>query len=163
MKKRKLFINAKQVVAVLFLCIAIFFIVALFLLRDQLTDYTSKAMKAQVSTQVSQDMANYIDSSYNYMSKGESYKATFLEFGATGCSTCKRMESVMEEIKHYHGKDINVVFVHVLKNENRRLMKYFGVATIPTQVLLNKKGKEFYRHSGFITPEEIVKEVDRIK
>jgi thioredoxin 1 len=42
-------------------------------------------------------------------------------------------------------------------------MKYFGVATIPTQVLLNRNGKEFYRHSGYITPEEIVKEVNRNK
>lgn len=34
-------------------------------------------------------------------------------------------------------------------------MKYFGVTSIPTQVLLNKDCKEFFRHSGYISTEEL--------
>ena len=36
---------------------------------------------------------------YNYTKSDLDYKITFLEFGSTGCSACKRMESVMESIK----------------------------------------------------------------
>jgi thioredoxin-related protein len=42
-----------------------------------------------------------------------------------------------------------VVFLNILKLENQALMKYNGVAAIPTQVLLKKDGKAFYRHSGY--------------
>jgi len=43
-----------------------------------------------------------------------------------------------------------VVFLNILKPENQLLMKYYGIAVIPTQVLLDKEGEEFFRHSGFI-------------
>jgi hypothetical protein len=36
-------------------------------------------------------------------------------------------------------------------------MKYFGIASIPTQVLLNKTGKEFFRHTGYYSAEELVR------
>jgi thioredoxin 1 len=163
MNNKKLFIRGKQVVAILMLCVAVFFIVGLFLFKGQMNEYASRAMKAQSTSEIDSEVASYIDSSYNYIANNMKYKATFLEFGATGCSTCKRMESVMEEIKTSYGREINVVFIHAAKHENRKLLKYYGVATIPTQVLLNKEGKEFFRHSGYITPEEIVKEVNRIK
>ncbi len=35
-------------------------------------------------------------------------------------------------------------------------MKYFGIASIPTQILLNKEGKEFFRHSGFIEKNDLI-------
>ena len=34
-------------------------------------------------------------------------------------------------------------------------MKYYGIAVIPTQVLLDKQGKEFFRHSGFISTGDL--------
>jgi len=45
---------------------------------------------------------------------------------------------------------LNVVFLNILKPENQLLMKYYGIAVISTQVLLDKEGEEFFRHSGFI-------------
>jgi len=38
-------------------------------------------------------------------------------------------------------------------------MKYYGIAVIPTQVLLDKEGKEFFRHSGYLPTSDIQKEV----
>ena len=38
-------------------------------------------------------------------------------------------------------------------------MKYYGIAAIPTQVLLNKEGKEFFRHTGFYSTEELGKQI----
>lgn len=33
-----------------------------------------------------------------------------------------------------------------------------GVGTIPTQILLDKHGKEFFRHSGYYSASELEKE-----
>jgi thioredoxin 1 len=65
------------------------------------------------------------------------------------------MESVLDEIKAKYPEKVNVVFLNILKPENQLLMKYCGIAVIPTQVLLDKDGKEFFRHSGFYFAEEL--------
>jgi thioredoxin 1 len=35
-------------------------------------------------------------------------------------------------------------------------MKYYGIAAIPTQVLLDKTGKEFFRHTGYLSTKELI-------
>lgn len=67
----------------------------------------------------------------------------------------------MEEIRTKHPQTIQVVFLNVLKNESQELMKFFGVASIPTQVLLNKEGKEFFWDSGYYSAEEHQLEVSK--
>jgi thioredoxin 1 len=41
--------------------------------------------------------------------------------------------------------------------ENQPLMKYYGIAAIPTQVLLNKEGKEYLRHTEYFSTEKLIK------
>jgi len=65
------------------------------------------------------------------------------------------MEEVMEKIKtEYKGK-VNVVFINLMEPESKRFFEYYGVATIPTQILLDRKGKEFFRHTGFYPADEL--------
>jgi hypothetical protein len=45
------------------------------------------------------------------LKNGIKYQVTFLEFGAKGCSACKRMESVMSKIRTKYSNRVNVVFV----------------------------------------------------
>ncbi len=61
----------------------------------------------------------------------------------------------MEEINKKYPQTVNVVFLNIVKPENQIFMKYFGIASIPTQVLLYKKGNEFFRHSGYYSTEEL--------
>ncbi|HAQ21821.1 MAG TPA: hypothetical protein DCR40_21715 [Prolixibacteraceae bacterium] len=129
-----------------------------FALKDSMNTYVSKMMKAQAGSEIIHSGSAFVDSTYNYAKNGKNHQVTFLEFGATGCSACKRMESVMEEIRKKYPQTVNVVFLNVLKPENQDLMKYFGIASIPTQVLLDKDGKEFFRHSGYYSTEELEKE-----
>jgi len=81
-------------------------------------------------------------------------KAVMLELGSVGCIPCEQMKPVMEKLRaNYKGK-LEVIFVDVRKDrENGRR---FGVAMIPTQVFLDRSGKEFHRHIGFYGYEEIV-------
>ncbi len=126
-----------------------------FSFKDNLNNYVSEMMQKQVSHEIAQSGNTLIDSLYNYSANGFNYEITFLEFGATSCSNCKRMESVLEEIRKKYPTHVNVVFLNVLKSENQNLMKLYGIATIPAQVLIDKNGKEFFRHTGFISANEI--------
>ncbi|HCY41029.1 MAG TPA: hypothetical protein DHV48_06685 [Prolixibacteraceae bacterium] len=135
------------------------FIIIGYALKENMNNYLSKMMKAQAGSEIINSGSAYVDSTFNYTKNGLNYQLTFLEFGSTGCSACKRMESVMTEIRTKYPQTVNVVFLNILKPENQDLMKYFGVAAIPTQVLLDKEGKEFFRHSGYISTEELSKNI----
>jgi thioredoxin 1 len=115
-------------------------------------------MKEQAAPEIANSGAAYVDSTFNYTKNKQGYQVTFLEFGAN-CLACKRMESVMEEIRTKYPQTVNVVFLNILKPESQILMKYYGIASIPTQVLLNKDGKEFFRHTGYYSAEEIDMEI----
>jgi len=80
-------------------------------------------------------------------------KIVMLELGSVGCIPCEQMKPVMEKLRtNYKGK-LEVIFIDVRKDkENARK---FGVTMIPTQVFLDKNGKEFHRHMGFYGYEEI--------
>jgi thioredoxin 1 len=123
--------------------------------RDKLNQYLSNTMVKNAAPAIKDSGAAYIDSAFNYSKNGLEYKITFLEFGATGCVACRKMESVMEEEKQQCPDKVNVVFLNILKPQNQTLMKYYGIAAIPTQVLLNKEGKEFFRHTGYITTNDL--------
>jgi thioredoxin 1 len=80
-------------------------------------------------------------------------KVVMLELGSVGCIPCEQMKPVMEKLRtNYKGK-LEVLFVDVRKD--RDSARRFGVYAIPTQVFLDKNGKEFHRHMGFYAYEEI--------
>ena len=66
-----------------------------------------------------------------------------------------QMKPIIEELqKDYKGK-LEVVFIDVWK-DNSAAEKY-GIQSIPTQVFLDENGKEFFRHTGFFSKEDILK------
>jgi thioredoxin 1 len=65
------------------------------------------------------------------------------------------MKPVMDAIeKDYAGK-VNVVFHDVWKTEGREYGEMYKIRLIPTQVFLDKEGKEIARHEGYFPQEEI--------
>jgi len=157
MEKQKSSIKFKQILSWLFIVCSVLFLVALFVFKDNLTGFSSKLMLAQADPQIINTEARRIDSAYNYNKNGQPYQFTFLEFGAKGCSACKRMEGVMEEIKATFPNRVNVNFINVRLPENQKIMEFFGVVVIPTQVLLDKDGKEYFRHTGYFAAEDLIK------
>ena len=63
----------------------------------------------------------------------------------------------MDEIKREYRNRVKVVFVNVSQKDNKELVDYFGIVTIPTQVLLNKEGKEYFRQNGYLSAVELSK------
>jgi thioredoxin 1 len=149
----------KKIIAWLPLLLLTLVFLGIYLARDSMTGFASRLIKEQTSDEIHDAGAAFVDSAFNYMQNGESFGYTFLEFGAEGCSACKKMELVMSEIRGRYPDKVNVVFINVLLPENQVLMKYFGVVAIPTQVLLNKEGEEFFRHSGYYTTVDLLSEM----
>lgn len=81
-------------------------------------------------------------------------KAVMLEIGSVGCIPCEKMRPIMKKLSdNYKGK-LEVIFVDI--KVDRKTASNFGVYMIPTQVFLDKTGREFYRHIGFFPYEDIV-------
>lgn len=149
----------KQILNLLAVILSLLFFIALFIFKDKLTNTASEMVKMQAGAETVQSVTAYIDSAYNYKNNAQSYEVTFLEFGSTGCSACKRMEKVMEDIRQQYPDKVNVVFYNITFPKNRKLMKYYGVSVIPTQLLLDAEGNEFFRHTGYIPTQELITEM----
>ena len=88
-------------------------------------------------------------------SQNTAAEITFIELGSDKCIPCRQMQPVMRSIEEKYGAKIKVIFHDVWKDRSQA--QKFGIQLIPTQVFLDKDGKEFYRHEGFFAEDEIVK------
>jgi thioredoxin 1 len=84
-------------------------------------------------------------------------KVTFIELGSVRCIPCQKMQPVMKSIEANYGNEVKVVFHDVWTKEGKPYADKFKINAIPTQVFLDAKGKEFFRHEGFFAEEELVK------
>jgi thioredoxin 1 len=85
---------------------------------------------------------------------GGDFPVTFVELGSVGCIPCDRMKPVMKAIEEEYAGKVRVVFYDVRKDY--RPAERYKINLIPTQVFVDKEGKEFFRHQGFYSKEEIV-------
>lgn len=85
------------------------------------------------------------------------YKVTFIELGSVRCIPCRKMQSVMKSIEKKYGSQVKVVFHDVWTDAGKPFGELYKITAIPTQVLLDVTGKEFFRHEGYFPEEELVK------
>jgi thioredoxin 1 len=83
------------------------------------------------------------------------YKVTLIELGSVRCIPCREMQPVIKSIQKKYGSEVRVVIHDVLSEEGQSYGVKYGIKAIPTQVFLDSKGKEFYRHVGFFSEEEL--------
>jgi thioredoxin 1 len=86
---------------------------------------------------------------------------TFVELGSVNCIPCRAMQPVMKAIEAKYAGQVSVVFHDVWKPEQRQYAEKYGIRVIPTQVFLDKDGKEFFRHEGFYPEAEIHKLLEK--
>lgn len=82
-------------------------------------------------------------------------KVTFVELGSVNCIPCKQMQPVMKSIEKKYGSQIRVIFYDVWKQDQKAYAERYKIKLIPTQVFLDEKGREFFRHQGFYPESEI--------
>lgn len=80
-------------------------------------------------------------------------KSVMLELGSVGCIPCEKMKPVMQKLRDTYQGKLEVIFIDV--RVDRKAAQRFRVHMIPTQVFLDKSGKEFHRHIGYYAYEEI--------
>jgi len=85
---------------------------------------------------------------------------TMVDLGAKKCVPCKMMAPIMEKVeKDYQGRAL-IHFYDVW--ENREPAMKFGIRAIPTQIFFDTDAKEVYRHEGFMSEEDIVKQLTKM-
>jgi len=85
------------------------------------------------------------------------YKVTFIELGSVRCIPCKMMQPVMKSVEEKYGSQVKVVFYDVWTEAGAPYGQKYSINAIPTQVFLDKEGKEYFRHEGFFPEEELIK------
>jgi thioredoxin 1 len=80
---------------------------------------------------------------------------TMIDLGARKCIPCKMMAPILEKLAKVYAGKAAVVFFDVWEDEAPA--RRFGIRSIPTQIFFDKKGKEVYRHEGFMSEETIVR------
>lgn len=85
------------------------------------------------------------------------YKVTFVELGSVRCIPCQKMQPVMKTIEEKYGNQVKVEFHDVWTPKGKPFADKYDIKAIPTQVLLDENDKEFFRHEGYFSEEELVK------
>ncbi|MCJ7449287.1 MAG: thioredoxin family protein [Bacteroidales bacterium] len=85
------------------------------------------------------------------------YKVTFIELGSVRCIPCQKMQPIMKSIEQKYSTQVKVVFHDVWTEAGAPYSKQYGIEAIPTQVFLDKDGKEYFRHVGFFPEEQLIK------
>lgn len=127
-----------------------------FLGRTTLNNFISLKMKEQNNAETTLSVEKQIDEKYNYSKNGQDYEITLFEFGSTGCTICKQMETELDKIRKSKSGKINVIFLNTSYTENQNFVKFYGISAIPMQVMLDKNGVESFKHYGFITAGELM-------
>lgn len=68
------------------------------------------------------------------------------------------LKPVVEDLKsQYTIEEINI------EDTSEEILTKYKVRNIPLLVLENEEGNELWRHTGFITKDELIKELDKFK
>lgn len=79
-----------------------------------------------------------------------------IDFGSKKCIACKAMEPVLESMAKNHADKFVTEFVDVWVPENQDRARSHEIQSIPTQVFLDSENKEVFRHTGFISEEDVL-------
>lgn len=77
-----------------------------------------------------------------------------LDLGSASCVPCKMMQPVLADLRREYPGRLQVEFIDVWKDAEAG--RRYGIEAIPTQILFDAHGKEFFRHTGFYPREEII-------
>lgn len=89
--------------------------------------------------------------------KEEAKIPMLVDLGAKKCIPCKMMAPILDELGKEYTSVFKVKFIDVWEKEGAAEAEKYKIDTIPTQIFFDEKGKELWRHTGFISKEDILK------
>ncbi|MDZ7820326.1 MAG: thioredoxin family protein [Candidatus Marinimicrobia bacterium] len=66
------------------------------------------------------------------------------------------MAPILDELREEYRGVMEVVFIDVWKRENQQVAAKYGIRAIPTQIFFDEDGNELWRHTGFMSKEDIL-------
>ena len=84
-------------------------------------------------------------------------KVTFVEIGSVNCIPCKAMQPIMKEVEEEYKGQVKIVFHDVWTEKGKNDAMKYNIRVIPTQVFLDKAGKEYFRHEGYYPKADVVR------
>jgi thioredoxin 1 len=88
-------------------------------------------------------------------------RITFVELGSVNCIPCKAMQPIMERLRQEYANEVEVVFHDVWTSPGKPYADSFRIRVIPTQVFLDREGKEYYRHEGYLPFDDVLAALQR--
>ena len=82
---------------------------------------------------------------------------TLLELGSKKCIPCQMMMPVIAGLEKEYAGVLEVNFVDVWLKENVAIAEKYKINSIPIQIFLAADGKELWRHTGYISKDDILK------
>ncbi len=138
----------------IFMILIVAGLIAALIFKNRIYDYIGSEMRKSASEEMQFVATEYIQKHFNYEENKEDFGFTLLEFKSSGCTICKQMEPVLESIKYWDAAKVNIQVIQIMNPDSQELMKYFGISAVPTHILLDRSGNEFFRKYGFVSEEE---------
>ena len=85
---------------------------------------------------------------------------TMVDLGAHKCIPCKMMAPILKRLKKAYKGKAAIIFVDVWQDKSQA--KKYGIRAIPTQIFFDKRGKEVYRHVGFMGEDAIINQLKKM-
>ena len=83
-------------------------------------------------------------------------KMTFILFGSSYSLQCIMMQQILREIKEELREEVNVLFYNIRSYVGLCYAQKVGMRVIPTLILFDEKGREYFRYEGIATKKEVV-------
>ncbi len=107
--------------------------------RQNLAKLKLKLIIAVIATFIATQASVFAAQTEYKTSGSASQKAKVIEFYASWCEPCKRLQPAMEHARREYGDDLEFVRVNVDDPRNREAIEQYGVCPIPTVIFLDKK------------------------
>lgn len=86
-------------------------------------------------------------------------RPSLVELGSDECQQCQKMQKVLAELEPMLAGKVDVVRVDT--DVHTDVVSRFRLRLIPTQILVDGKGQELWRHEGFIPLDELKAQIDK--
>lgn len=144
--------------------VLLFFVafVVLYFQRDNLQCLIAKYQLLNSNVELNYSDTLAFMQGYNNSHSNRDFELSLIELGANGCIPCRKMDTVLVEIKEIYKEKLNIQIFNITKDDGKKAAKYFELNAIPVQIILNIQGKEVFRHIGFLSTEDLQTKIDEL-
>jgi len=151
--------NKRLNIVLIILSVLVFLL--LFLAKDKLTCFVTSYQLKNNDVVINKSDSIEFFKQFNNSQNTYSYKLSLVELGGFGCKPCMKMDTVLQELEAIYKDGINIKTFRVTTDEGKAIAKYFGINAIPTQIIIARNGNEVFRHTGFLSKNDLEIEIKK--